>query len=175
MLHTGAGQLSAYLEVNVPADGVAAARIRSAKARAVGNESGSVFDMTNVRKVTCGVAVATFAAAAGVAVTPATAYADPAGHQVTYTITATGNLTGNVRYMNSDPPSQAAYDANSSQYMNTVPATFTGGQPLVYTATLANPNQWAIVTASGGGHSPRRRPGGRPRPPAGTTVGGPAV
>ncbi len=113
--------------------------------------------MTNVRKVTNGVAVATFAAAlgvAGVVVKPATSHADPAGHQVTYTVTSTSDLTGNVRYMNSDPPSQAAFDANSSQYMNTVQTAFTGGQPLVYTTTLANPNQWAIVTASGGCHWP---------------------
>jgi hypothetical protein len=114
--------------------------------------------MTNVRKVVSAVSVAgcaaTFAAAVGVAVTPATSYADPPGHQVTYTITTTGNLTGNVRYMNSDPPSQAAYDANSSQFMNTVQTTFTAGQPLVYTTTLANPNQWAIVTASGILHWP---------------------
>ena len=110
--------------------------------------------MTSVRKVTVGVALATFAAAAGVAITPATSHADPPGHQVTYTITATGNLTGNVRYMNSDPPSQAAFDANSSQFMSTVPAAFTAGQPLVYTATLANPNQWAFVNASGGCHWP---------------------
>jgi hypothetical protein len=122
-----------------------------------GNELGSVFDMTNVRRVTTGISVlgcaATFAAAA-VAVTPATSYADPAGHQVTYTITATGNLTGNVRYMNSDPPSQAAFDANSSQFLNTVQTAFTAGQPLVYTTTLANPNQWAFVNASGGCHWP---------------------
>ncbi len=110
--------------------------------------------MTNVRKVTSAVAAVTFAAALGVAATPAIAYADPAGHQVTYTVTATGNLTGNVRYMNTDPPSQAAYDANSSQYMNSVQTAFTAGQPLVYTTTLANPNQWAIVTASGGCHWP---------------------
>ena len=114
--------------------------------------------MTNVRKVVSAVSVAgcaaTFAAAVGVAVTPATSYADPPGHQVTYTITTTGNLTGNVRYMNSDPPSQAAYDANSSQFMNTVQTAFSAGQPLVYTTTLANPNQWAIVTASGGCHWP---------------------
>jgi hypothetical protein len=73
---------------------------------------------------------------------------------VTYTITATGNLTGNVRYMNSDPPSQAAFDANSSQFMTTVPTAFAAGQPLVYNATLANPNQWAFVNASGGCHWP---------------------
>ena len=113
--------------------------------------------MRNLRKVATCVGVATLAAAFGVgaaAVGPSTATADPSGHQVTYTITTTGNLTGNVRYMYSDPPSQAGYDANSSQYMNTVSATFTGGQPLVYTATLAHPNQWAIVTASGGCHWP---------------------
>jgi hypothetical protein len=61
--------------------------------------------MTTVRKVISAAALATLATAAGVAFTPATSHADPAGHQVTYTITATGNLTGNVRYMNSDPPS----------------------------------------------------------------------
>jgi len=119
--------------------------------------------MTNVRKV-AGVSIAgclaTFAVAAGVGgvaggvVKPAAAHADPAGHQVTYTITATGNLTGQVRYMNSDPPSQAAFNANSSQYMNTVQAAFSAGAPLVYTATLANPNQWAYVNASGGCHWP---------------------
>ncbi len=113
--------------------------------------------MRNLRKVAIWVAVATLTAASGVgaaAVGPATATADPAGHQVTYTITTTGNLTGNVRYMNSDPPSQAGFDANSSQYMNTVQTAFTGGEPLVYTTTLANPNQWAFVAASGGCHWP---------------------
>jgi hypothetical protein len=111
--------------------------------------------MTNVRKVISAAALAaTLAAAAGMAFTPPTSHADPAGHQVTYTITATGNLTGSVRYMNSDPPSQAAFDANSSQYLTTVPTAFTAGQPLVYTTTLANPNQWAFVNASGGCHWP---------------------
>ena len=113
--------------------------------------------MTNVRTVLSAVAVAMVGGAAGISgviATPATSHADPAGHQVTYTITTTGDLTGQVRYMNSDPPSQAAFDANSSQYMNTMQTAFTGGQPLVYTTTLANPNQWAIVSASGGCHWP---------------------
>jgi hypothetical protein len=110
--------------------------------------------MTNVPRMASAVSVIMLAAALAVIATPATSHADPAGHQVTYTITATGNLTGNVRYMNSDPPSQAAFDANSSQYMTTVPTPFTAGQPLVYTTTLANPNQWAFVNASGGCHWP---------------------
>lgn len=110
--------------------------------------------MTNVRTVACGLSAATLAAAAAIVVAPATSHADPAGHQVTYTITATGNLTGNVRYMNSDPPSQAAFDANSSQFLSSVQTAFAAGQPLVYNATLTNPNQWAFVNASGGCHWP---------------------
>ncbi|MCV7351803.1 hypothetical protein [Mycobacterium parmense] len=122
--------------------------------------------MTNVRKVTRGIATAAAAVAALAmlsVVTPATSDADPAGHQVTYTITATGNLTGNVRYMDSDPPSQAAYDNNSSQYMKSVQTAFSAGQPLTYTTTLADPGQWAIVTASGGCHWPDCDSGNTPQ------------
>ncbi|GFG85378.1 MAG: hypothetical protein WBH51_10205 [Mycolicibacter algericus] len=72
------------------------------------------------------------------------------GHEVTYTITATSDLTGNISYIKTDPPSMAAYNANSSEYLETVRVPIGGGQPLVYTATLADPGQWALVTASGG-------------------------
>jgi len=99
------------------------------------------------------VAVATFAAAT-VAVTPATSTADPAGHQVTYTVTSTGNLTATVSYVNSDPPSQAAYNADPSKYTTSLQAPLSGGAPVTYTATLANPNQWASITASGMLHWP---------------------
>jgi len=72
------------------------------------------------------------------------------GHEVTYTITATSDLTGNISYIKTDPPSMSAYDANSSDYLETVRVPIGGGQPLVYTTTLADPSQWALVTASGG-------------------------
>lgn len=76
---------------------------------------------------------------------------DPAsGHEVTYTITATSDLTGNISYIKTDPPSMAAYNANSSEYLETVRVPISGGQPVVYTTTLADPSQWALVTASGG-------------------------
>jgi hypothetical protein len=101
--------------------------------------------MTNVRKVSSEVSTAGCAAAFAAALAVGgVAHAD--GHQVTYTITATGNLT--------DPPSQAAFNSNSSQFMNTVQAAFIAGAPLVYTVTLANPTQWAYVNASGGCHWP---------------------
>lgn len=109
--------------------------------------------MTTVRTVTSGVAVAAFAAAIGLAA-PATSSAEPAGHQVTYTVSSPNNLTATVQYMNSDPPSQAAYNADSSKFMTNVQAPLAGGQPAVYSTTLANPNQWAIVTASGILHWP---------------------
>ncbi len=117
--------------------------------------------MTIVRKVASEVSTAVFAAGLVLGALPAVAHAD--GHQVTYTITATGNLTGQVRFMNTDPPSQAAFDANSSQYMNTVQAAFSAGAPVVYTATLANPNQWAYVNASGGCHWPDCGSGATPQ------------
>lgn len=85
-----------------------------------------------------------------VAVTQATATAEPAGHQVTYTVTTTSDLMANIQYIQSDPPSQSAFNANSSQYLQTLHTPITGGQPLVYTATLADPGQWALITASGG-------------------------
>lgn len=108
--------------------------------------------MTNVRKLVSAVSgaasVASVAAFSAIAA-PAISHADPAtGHQVTYTITSTGNLTGSVRYMNSDPPSQAAYDSNSSQFLSTV-QTAISSDPLVYTATLTNPNQWGYVNVVG--------------------------
>lgn len=105
--------------------------------------------MTNVRKLASAVAAGFLGAAVVAATPPAASHADPTGHQVTYTIVTTGNLTGSLRYITSDPPNQAAFDANSAQFMTTVPTTFSGGEPLVYNATLTNPGQWAFIAASG--------------------------
>ncbi|WP_421840343.1 hypothetical protein [Mycobacterium sp.] len=120
----------------------------------IATETGSVVDMTNARTAAAAAAgVATFAVVLGAAanlLTPAISQADPVGHQVTYTVSTTSGLTANIQYMNADPPSQAAFDADSSKYMNTVHTPIAGGQPLVYTTTLTSPDQWAIVTASGG-------------------------
>ena len=70
------------------------------------------------------------------------------GHEVTYTITATSDLTGNISYIKTDPPSMSAYNANSSEYLETVRVPIGGGQPVVYTTTLADPGQWALVTSA---------------------------
>jgi hypothetical protein len=114
--------------------------------------------MTNVRKVTSEVVsagcVAALVAAAGATVGPVAAHADPAGHQVTYTVTSPNNLTATVNYVSSDPPSQAAFTADPSKFSTSVQAPLSGGAPVTYTATLANPNQFASITASGMLHWP---------------------
>lgn len=90
-------------------------------------------------------------AAGGFVTTHATAAGDPDGHQVTYTITATSDLNVDIQYIHTDPPSKAAYDADAEKYLATQRRTpISPGTPLVYTATLADPSQWALVTASGG-------------------------
>jgi hypothetical protein len=117
------------------------------------NQSGSVRDMTNMGRATSrvGVAVglASLVAAAGVVATHATSSADPGAHQVTYTVTTQSEMTGNIYYMTTEPPSQSAYDANSSQFLTQVRTPLEPGQPWVYQTTLNDPNQWALVSASG--------------------------
>lgn len=110
--------------------------------------------MTNFRRGAGPVASATFAvvAAAGAILGAATAHAD--GHQVTYTVTSPNNLTANVSYVNADPPSQAAFNADPSKFTTNVQAPLSAGQPVVYTVTLTNPNQWASVSANGMLHWP---------------------
>src|ERR1700742_3547080 len=107
--------------------------------------------MTSVRKVVSAapVALAVMIVAATVILGPATAIADPAGHQVTYTVTSPNNLTATVNYVSSDPPSQAAYNADSSNFSTSVQVPLSGGQPVVYTGTIAFPIQWTSFTASG--------------------------
>jgi hypothetical protein len=109
--------------------------------------------MTNVQRTASAISAVLLATGAGAVVAPATSYADPAGHQVTYTVTSPNNLTATVNYVNSDPPSQAAYNADPSKFMTSVQAPLSGGTPVTYTATLANPTQ-ARISASGMLHWP---------------------
>ena len=100
-------------------------------------------------RVEVAVGLAAFVAAAGVAATHATASADPGAHQITYLVTTQSEMTGNVYYLNTEPPNKAAYDSNSSQYLTNARTPLEPGQPWVAQTTLSNPNQWALVSASG--------------------------
>jgi hypothetical protein len=103
-----------------------------------------------MQNATVRVGAALIVASAGVAVAHGTSSAGPETHEVTYTVTTTSDLTANIQYIETDPPSQSAYEADASRYLKQIRTPITGGQPLVYAATLADPNQWALVAASGG-------------------------
>ncbi|BBY53872.1 hypothetical protein MKOR_11230 [Mycolicibacillus koreensis] len=106
-------------------------------------------DMAYMRKTTT-IGAALMVAAAGVAVSNATAGADPDGaHEVTYTITAADSLVAKIYYISADPPSMADYNADSAKYLTSVQQPIAPGEPLVYTVTLNDPGQWARVDASG--------------------------
>src|SRR5690348_2615857 len=62
----------------------ATAGTAAGKQRTAANESGSVFDMTNVQRTASAISAVMLAVATGAVLTPATSYADPPGHQVTY-------------------------------------------------------------------------------------------
>lgn len=89
-------------------------------------------------------------AVAGIAVVRGTSSAEPAAHQISYQVSATSGLLANIYYMATEPPSQSAYDANSSQYLANVQVQIEPGTPWTLQVPMNNPAQWAIVTASGG-------------------------
>lgn len=100
--------------------------------------------------MTTRVGAALILATTAVAVGQATSTAEPQAHQVVYTVTTTSDLVANIQYIQTDPPDMKAYNANASQYLTQLHVPITGGEPLSYTVTLADPGQWALITASGG-------------------------
>jgi hypothetical protein len=86
-------------------------------------------------------------AAAALAGSHAASAADPGAHTVRYTITTTSDLMANIYYVGIDPPSQA--EANSPQYMPAARSVVGPAAPWIFETTLADPTQWAFVSASG--------------------------
>ena len=105
--------------------------------------------MTNMGMATSRVGVALIVAAAGLAVTHATSNAEPAAHKVKYTVRAGDTLQAKINYMQTEPENQGAFDADSSKYLTYVQVPVDPGTPWVMETTLSNPNQWAILSASG--------------------------
>jgi hypothetical protein len=105
--------------------------------------------MTIMGEATRRVGVALMAAAAGVAASHAISGADPAAHQVTYTVTTGSELNAQIYYLSTEPPSQSAYNADASQYLTNIRVGVNPGAPWVYQTTLNDPIQWAFVSGSG--------------------------
>lgn len=108
---------------------------------------GIVPDMTKVRQVANTTAAVLSFMAAGFTLAPVASRADGGGHKVTYTVTATRELFAQITYMATEPPSMAAYADTTPKYMFTARSKMNSDAPWSYTATLANPEQWAMVSA----------------------------
>jgi hypothetical protein len=96
--------------------------------------------------VTVGAAASMAAGSAGAHAEPATA---PGSRLVTYTVVAQSELNAQIYYLADEPPSRADFDADSSKYLTNVKVPLRPGVPWIFQATLDDPAQWALVSASG--------------------------
>jgi hypothetical protein len=96
----------------------------------------------------CALAAASFAVATPL--TTATASADDVLHQVKYTVTASAPYNVDIYYRDVDPPSWADYSHNPYLFSPKIEADIGPSQPWVLNVALADPNNWAMVTATSG-------------------------
>jgi hypothetical protein len=115
--------------------------------------------MTNMRNVTTRVGAVIAMAAAGMAVSAATSYAEPApeGHQVRYTLTTGAPYDFDLYYLETQPASKEAYNADAYKYLKKAEVNVVPGAPWVFETTLADP-QWAIFTVASTTHGGRGAP-----------------
>jgi hypothetical protein len=74
----------------------------------------------------------------------------PPLHQVTYTIFTEKPFFAEIYYRDTDPPNFADYSHDPYVFSPNVEAQVGPDNPWVLTVMLANPNQWAMVTATSG-------------------------
>jgi len=91
------------------------------------------------------------------AASQATASAEPAAHQVHYTLSAAGPGDFNVYYAVAAPPSLQAYHATPDAYVKSEKINLAPGAPWEFDATLAD-SQWAFLSASGAAHAMQADP-----------------
>ncbi|SEH82802.1 hypothetical protein SAMN04489835_4616 [Mycolicibacterium rutilum] len=96
-------------------------------------------------------------AAASIAVSNATAQAQPAGQVVRYTLTSTTAADFQLNYLIAQPPSKEAYNADAYAYLKKEEVVLQPGVPWVFETTMEDP-QWAILTASTGVHAMQAPP-----------------
>jgi hypothetical protein len=88
------------------------------------------------------------ATAAGV---PARAGADePVLHRVTYTVTAERPVNAAIYFRDTDPPGWADYSHDPYQFSPKIEADVGPGKPWIRDVMLADPDQWAMVSATSG-------------------------
>lgn len=77
--------------------------------------------------------------------------AEPAAHQVRYTVTTGQETSVNINYLATEPASQSAYNANAGAYMRNESVAAGPGSPWVFETTLSD-TSWAYVMAGGAAH-----------------------
>lgn len=100
-----------------------------------------------MRTATVKVGASVMLMAAGLAVSQATAGAQPDGQQVRYTVSSAGPSEFTVSYLTAQPPSMDAYNADAYAFMKRERVTVTPEAPWVFETTLADP-QWAFIQVS---------------------------
>src|SRR6476660_1098955 len=110
-----------------------------------------------MRTTTARAGAALAVAAAAIAVSHGTSSADPAGHQVRYTLTAAGDGDFDLFYLTRQPPNKAAYNADAYAFVKRETVHVAAGVPWVFETTLADP-QWAILTVSSTTHGGQAAP-----------------
>ncbi|WP_003894225.1 hypothetical protein [Mycolicibacterium smegmatis] len=79
------------------------------------------------------------------------AHADPPPlHQVTYTVTAQTPTRADIYYRETDPPNWADYSHNPYVFSPKAEVEVGPGAPWVLTVQLADPDRWAMVSATSG-------------------------
>ncbi|MCV7285531.1 hypothetical protein H7J87_09340 [Mycolicibacterium wolinskyi] len=71
-------------------------------------------------------------------------------HQVTYTVTAESPVTADIYYREADPPTWAEYSHNPYVFSPKAEVRVGPGQPWVLNVMLADPDRWAMVSATSG-------------------------
>jgi hypothetical protein len=88
--------------------------------------------------------------AATVAVPGLAAAEGPVLHEVTYTVYTDTPFPADIYYRDTDPPNFADYSHNPYMFSPKIEADLGPGQPWILTVRLANPEYWAMVTATSG-------------------------
>jgi hypothetical protein len=104
-------------------------------------------EMTNLPSAIGKVAAALLVAVGAAASTDTVAQANSEGHEVVYTVTAGAELYSQIFFMAKQPPNVTAYADDTASYLYSVRPKINADKSWTYTTTLANPDQWATVSA----------------------------
>ena len=94
---------------------------------------------------------------AGLVIGQGAASAEPAAHQVKYTLSAAGPGDFNLYYAFAAPPSLEAYHADPDAFVKSEKINLAPGAPWVFETTLPD-SQWAFISASGAAHAMQADP-----------------